>query len=458
MRSAIGAGICVAVLAATSSAQAAQRYAAPAGFGTECSQAQPCSLEEAVTKAKSNDEVIVNPGQYLVAASLEVPPTSSNVYVHGDPGGAVPTIDAKVAGAPIALYSEGGRLGYLDITNSSGFANAAICPTGGRVERIRATVSGEGATGIILASNCTVGDSVIRADGSFSAALFAQPSISGNTGGVVRNVTAIATGSESIGVGAAADEFFSPGSYTLDMRNVIADGGQSDLKANQSLDGPGKIVASNSNFDTVKQQGTGMVIDAGGNQTAAPIFVNAAGGDYREAAGSPTIDAGSTDRIGALDLAGNPRTLGSAPDIGAFEFVPPAAGGGGIQSLEVKPKRFRTASLGGSIISRKRRVPVGATVTYNLSAPATVDFSLERGVKGRRVGGKCHKATAANREKRRCPLFKPVKGGFTQAGAAGQNSFTFSGRLNNRALRPGPYRLLGSAGGSVRRATFRIVK
>ena len=58
------------------------------------------------------------------------------------------------------------------------------------------------------------------------------------------------------------------------------------------------------------------------------MFVDPANGDYREAAGSPTIDAGVTDRSAPLDLDGNARTLGAAPDIGAFEFVPAAVAAG----------------------------------------------------------------------------------------------------------------------------------
>jgi hypothetical protein len=58
----------------------------------------------------------------------------------------------------------------------------------------------------------------------------------------------------------------------------------------------------------------------GSNQTAAPTFVNAAGGDFHEAAGSPTIDAGITaPAIGTTDLDGNPRTIGRSTDVGAYE-------------------------------------------------------------------------------------------------------------------------------------------
>ena len=41
-----------------------------------------------------------------------------------------------------------------------------------------------------------------------------------------------------------------------------------------------------------------------GNQTTAPAFANAGGGDFREAAGSPTLDAGIDSAAnGPLDLA-----------------------------------------------------------------------------------------------------------------------------------------------------------
>ena len=47
--------------------------------------------------------------------------------------------------------------------------------------------------------------------------------------------------------------------------------------------------------------------------------------------------------------------------------------------------------------------------------------------------------------------------GFTDAGAAGQNSFKFTGRLGASALKPGRYRLAGSAGGEAKRVNFKII-
>jgi hypothetical protein len=248
------------------------------------------------------------------------------------------------------------------------------------------------------------------------------------------------------------------------LKNSIAAGGGADIRTSNGLEGPGNVVVANSNFDTAKEEIGTEVVNAGGNQTAPPLFVDAANGDYREAAGSPTIDAGVADPlIGGLDLGGGPRTVGPRPDIGAYETtnpLPPAPLAGAIQSLAIAPKGFRAAKTGGAIVSRKSKVkaPVGATVSYSLSAGTNVGFSVERKTVGRSANGKCVKKTRGNAAKKKCALFKAMKPGFTASGSAGPNHFKFSGRIGDKALRPGAYLLVGSAGGVVKRASFRIVK
>jgi len=60
-----------------------------------------------------------------------------------------------------------------------------------------------------------------------------------------------------------------------------------------------------------------------GNIAIAPLFVDASGGNYRLAAGSPCINAGINQdwMIGALDLAGLSRITGGIVDMGAYEFA-----------------------------------------------------------------------------------------------------------------------------------------
>ena len=60
-----------------------------------------------------------------------------------------------------------------------------------------------------------------------------------------------------------------------------------------------------------------------GNFTATdPLFLNAAGGDFRLGAGSPMIDKGDDGApgLGRLDLTGMMRIAGSSVDVGADEF------------------------------------------------------------------------------------------------------------------------------------------
>ena len=165
----------------------------------------------------------------------------------------------------------------------------------------------------------------------------------------VSNVTAIATGANSAGIQSRYNDSVA-GSHILNLTNSIAQGA-SDLRTEDG-NGTGRIAVSNSNFDLIKEETPGAIGGAG-NQTAPPLFVNAAAGDYREAPGSPTIDAGSPAGIGPLDLAGNPRALGPAPDIGAFEFVPAVLPEPALTSLSLSPKAFRPRKGGGAVVSKR---------------------------------------------------------------------------------------------------------
>ena len=59
-----------------------------------------------------------------------------------------------------------------------------------------------------------------------------------------------------------------------------------------------------------------------GHIDADPLFVNPAAHDYHLSANSPCIDAGTADapELPAADFEGDPRIVGSAPDIGADEY------------------------------------------------------------------------------------------------------------------------------------------
>jgi hypothetical protein len=465
MRSTVAALACLVVLVCASTAQAVPRYAAPAGTGTECTQAKPCSLPEAVMAAKAGDEVIVGAGTYVLVSPTFAPPSATNIQIHGEPSGPMPRITAAFGGPAIGITQPGDSLSYVEIENDANGGAGVYC-TSGRVERIQARVIGNGANGAIVAQDCAIRNSLFFVEGTNSTGLWGEAATAGKTSVSARNVTAIASGS---GSSVVRSEYNYPtlGSFTFELTNSITRGAERDLKPVPSTNGPGNIDATHSNFETSSSEGEAKVIDGGGNQTAPPVFVDAENGNFREAAGSPTIDAGIADQLGPLDLAGNARILGAAPDIGAYEFVPPPAvppvaiaPAGELQSLSLAPSTFAAAKTGEAILStaKKAKAPIGTTVTYLLTAKATTQFTVERKVAGRSVGGKCVKVTKANRAKRKCASFKPSKSGFAHSGVAGTNSFKFSGRVGGVALPPGTYRLVASAGGVKKTAGFTIVK
>jgi hypothetical protein len=452
----------LATLAVAATAQAAQLYAGPAGSGSDCTQANPCSLKEALERARSNDELIVTSGTYPLSEPVLLYFAAENVDVHGDFGAPMPRITGSSIGPLLGTDTAGTRVRYLEVVNEAPeFPTGFTCSVNMSVERVVARVSGENASALLEQNDCTVRDSLLLASGQAAAALRGY-GFSPGYNGLARNITAIASGPDSVGVLAGYQSIFSPGSYTLDLRNSIAAGAGSDIRATTGAEGAGNVVVANSNFDSAVATAGATISNAGANQTAPPVFINAAGENYREAAGSPTIDAGVADQLGATDFDGNPRVLGAAPDIGAFEFVPPPVvvpPTAQIQSLSVMPHKFGAANVGGAILSaNKRKAPIGTNVSYSLSAGATTEFLVERKLSGRKVGKRCVKQTKANRAKKKCPLFKKLKGGFTHSGQAGQNIFKFSGRLNDKALKPGSYRLVGKTGSVSKAASFRIVK
>jgi hypothetical protein len=151
------------------------------------------------------------------------------------------------------------------------------------------------------------------------------------------NVTAIAGGAEGIAL-----EVTGTGT-TLNATNTILRGGLWDLEA-------GEHTTANLHYSDARSSRelalpTGKINDSDHPMRAEPQFLP--GSSYQEQAGSPTIDAGTSDPAsGLLDVEGHSRTNGPATDIGAFEYqyvAPLATTGpaGGVTS--------RAATLTGTV-------------------------------------------------------------------------------------------------------------
>ncbi len=87
----------------------------------------------------------------------------------------------------------------------------------------------------------------------------------------------------------------------------------------------------------------------------------------------------------------------------------------------------------------RRRLPVGTTFTFGLSAAATVTLSFTQTLPGRRINGRCMAPSRHNRRRPRCSRVSRA-GSLALRGHAGTDRVRFYGRLSNRTrLNPGSY-------------------
>ena len=109
----------------------------------------------------------------------------------------------------------------------------------------------------------------------------------------------------------------------VDARNVIASGVAADVRVDAVAPSTTTVTLASSNYATVvdaSASATATAPGTAGNQTAEPLLAAPTGGFFTQLAGSPTIDAGTTDSLlGATDIDGGARVQNAAVDIGADE-------------------------------------------------------------------------------------------------------------------------------------------
>ncbi len=133
-----------------------------------------------------------------------------------------------------------------------------------------------------------------------------------------------------------------------------------------------------------------------------------------------------------------------------------------ITSLRLSRTTFRAAPSGAPF--RAARAAIGTDVTFTLSEPGSVRFTIDRSAAGRTVKGKCVKPSSANRRRPACKRWLAVKGSFTVSGKKGVNRIELRGRIGGRTLKPGRYRLnaretdRAANRSATKRTTFTIVR
>jgi hypothetical protein len=133
--------------------------------------------------------------------------------------------------------------------------------------------------------------------------------------------------------------------------------------------------------------------------------------------------------------------------------------------LTLSPSVFKAAASGASVgTGKKSEAGVGTKVSYTLSEASTVTFVIERKAKGRAVAGSCKPKPKNDAGTKSCTRWVKVNGSFILAGNPGKNGFTFLGRAGGKSLKPGGYRLSGTAtdpannASAPQRKAFTIIK
>lgn len=323
--SVVGAVLAAAAITPAAASAATQRYASPSGSGTACSSATPCAISQAITAASLGDQVIVKPGNYPLTTTLQTP---TQVTVRGVAGQPRPRLQFGGAAQFGLRLTGGSTLRYVEV-DQSGSAPALV--TGAAA--INQVIARGTNTGVETAEiqNSTIRNSLVVASGADATALITGTNGATNTS-TYRNVTAIATGSGSVAINAEA--LGANGNATINLANVIAWAGPAataSLEVSTDWSGAHAMInTTHSSYGTEDYNGSNtQILSDGSDLGHAPLFANAAAGNYHEATGSPTINAGANDPLnGTLDVDGDPRTIATT-DIGADEFVllPTAATG-----------------------------------------------------------------------------------------------------------------------------------
>jgi Divergent InlB B-repeat domain len=339
------------VLAAAAPALATTHYAATNGksiYWPCTSPSAPCDLITAIQGVKGvgspsvGDEVVIEPGTYQYW-DTPIYEGAADMSIHGASGEPPPQIDGTITQPgpnnepqTVLTLGLGSRLTHVDITviNQEDLGDTAVRSSGGTLydDDVFSAV-GPYANAVLMQGNDELKDSVASQNGGDSGVAVG---IDGAHNAILRNVTAAAYGSGSDAIVSSKDCSSSPDIVSIRNTIALAPSGSTVVADDKyaSIDcPPGSSDAiyyqvGYSDFNPNQASlaaGSGIVSD-GGNINQQPLFVNPPATNFREVAGSPTIDAGTNDPgDGLFDPDGRWRFLGTAPDIGAYEFPAPYA-------------------------------------------------------------------------------------------------------------------------------------
>lgn len=354
------------MLAFAANALATERFASQSGSGSACTEAVPCQIQQALTGLNSGDIVSVNPGNYDIGDDgLYVPPETT-LRGLGDQGD-VTIIGSTLSPAPALKIDGDGLATNLTVLNFASGSGVEVW--GGKLTR-GYVYSSSSSFGACRLNDGKIADSVC--EGNFRGV---DGRFTGDTHyNVLRNVTAIGRAAEGIYVD--CQDGGSPSCWvSLDAKAVIARGVGADVIVRQYGSGTVQATFSHSLYGSSAASEisptTGSATLTESNIVAGtPLFVDASNGNYRQLAGSPTVNAGASDEYTeSLDLEGNVRIQGSAVDIGAYEAEGVAPSAPTVTSPAFGPTKLTafavtgTAEAGSEVKLTIDGTPAGSAAT-----------------------------------------------------------------------------------------------
>jgi hypothetical protein len=271
--------------------------------GAACVAESPCSLEKALGDAAGGDTVVIGAGTYeSPGGSFEDGGKSLTI------SGAVIGPGRPVIADPFVLRGPGTRLSDVQVESSEFLQEALDLGGGASADRVLAVATEADGCSIHANGGGAITNSLClsKKEGQFSG-LATQLSGAGTM--AATNVTMIGNH------GFFSNSPNNPGLTMTDSIAMTTETGGADATFNQGLT---KTIRS-----YLLHHASTPNVSETESLTQEPVFIGA--GDYREAPGSPSIDAGSASAApGELDLDGNLRKIGPKTDIGAYEFVPDA--------------------------------------------------------------------------------------------------------------------------------------
>jgi hypothetical protein len=332
---------------------------------------------KALTGTPNGTQVLLAGGSYpALSAQFNVGdgdssgPSGNNVTFAPAPGAASRPVVRFTHGGVIFLAGTNDIVEGIDFTADASTTSAPIHGNDGvLMDQVKITSAGPQAfQGGIGPGGATIRDSLIQATGS---AVSSAPGAGASSSITLRSDTVIGGGAGGVALDLQPT---ADGSSTVTVVNSILAGTQADIRSVSGAGTSASVTTINSDYSTTTP---GLVSGVSLHETAPqhgpPAFVNPAGGDYREAAASTaTIDHGQAIPAQTppetTDLAGNPRTVGGTPDIGAYEFVPPVPTPTPTPKPKPKPVGAPHQLVDCSVSSALKCKGKGGTVTCSIAA------------------------------------------------------------------------------------------